>query len=146
MSWSYFNKFDAVTDKYLPPTGEGETMATQAVTAVCKLVYKWYNDGDVYDNTHHMRGWCNDLSTYANWLARYTGAYMLYDIEKVDSNEDYEKILMELADIVLSEVYLEELNKKEKRDSVYSCKGEFKFEEGGWDGDEEDEWEDDDEY
>ena len=47
VSWGYFNKFDDILNKYMPFTGEGKTMASQLVTAVNKLVYKWYNDGDV---------------------------------------------------------------------------------------------------
>ena len=38
VKWSYFNKFEALEDKYLPIKGEGETKATQIVTSVCKLV------------------------------------------------------------------------------------------------------------
>ena len=54
--WSYFDKFETINDRYLPSQGEGETKATQVVTAVTKLVYKWYNDGDVYDNTYALEG------------------------------------------------------------------------------------------
>ena len=68
VDWSYFDKFDGIIDKYLPTKGEGETKATQIVTAINKLIYKWYNDGDVFDNTYHLEGWANDLSDYANWL------------------------------------------------------------------------------
>jgi hypothetical protein len=68
VDWGYYDKFETLNDNYLPVRGEGETVATQIVTAVCKLVYKWYNDGDVFDNTHHLEGWANDLSSYANWL------------------------------------------------------------------------------
>ena len=46
-------------------------MASQLVTAVNKLVYKWYNDGDVYDNIHSLDNWANDLSSYANWPYKY---------------------------------------------------------------------------
>ena len=45
---------DELLDKYLPDEGEGKTMATQAVTAMCKIVYRWYNDGDVFDNTYFI--------------------------------------------------------------------------------------------
>ena len=70
--WDYFNIFHDINDKYLPDSGEGDNMATQTVTAVNKLVYKWYNDGDVYDNStaSGLDGWGNDLSDYANWLAK----------------------------------------------------------------------------
>ena len=70
VDWSYYDKpeFKAINSEYLPARGEGETKATQIVTAVNKLVYKWYNDGDVFDNTGALSGWANDLSSYANWL------------------------------------------------------------------------------
>ena len=68
VDWSYYDKFNTLIDKYLPRQGEGENMATQIVTVVNKLVYKWYNDGDVYDNTHMLDGWCNDLSSYATYI------------------------------------------------------------------------------
>ena len=70
----YFNKFKQINDSYLPDTGEGDTMATQICTAVNKLIYGWYNDGDVYDNTYMIDGWCNDLSSYANWLYGHVSA------------------------------------------------------------------------
>ena len=54
VDWEYFNKFEKINDKYLPLSGQGETMATQICTVVNKLVYKWYNDGDVFDNTHGL--------------------------------------------------------------------------------------------
>ena len=73
VDWSYFNQYEELINVYMPIQGEGDTMATQAVTAVNKLIYKWYNDGDVYDNTYQMNGWANDLSSYANWLCKYLG-------------------------------------------------------------------------
>ena len=66
VNWSYYNKFKPINDKYLPSYGEGKNKAEQAVTVVNKLVYKWYNDGDVFDNSYYLEGWGNDLSSYAN--------------------------------------------------------------------------------
>ena len=128
VDWSYFDKFEEVTDKYLPTRGEGETKATQAVTAVCKLVYKWYNDGDVFDNTGALDGWCNNLSSYANWLLKYTDCgYILYSIGDCWNGSDYEDLLKKLADAMLDEKKLDELNKDPKIDSIYSCEGPFRF-------------------
>lgn len=127
VSWDYYDKFDSIYNRYLPARGEGETMATQVVTAVCKLVYKWYNDGDVYDNTHYMEGWCNDLSSYANWLYKYAHAYSLTAIDYAKSFADYEHILKGLADWFLNEAMLEELDKLEKVGSIYDCDGPFVF-------------------
>ena len=128
VDWDYFNKFEEIYDKYLPPRGEGETMATQIDTALCKLVYKWYNDGDVYDNTRHMEGWANDLSSYANWLDKYTGAsYILERIFECRTHEEYEHILKDLCDLLCNEEYLSMMNKREKIGSIYKCDGRFEF-------------------
>ena len=130
IDWKYFDKFEELEDKYLPVKGEGETKASQIVTAVCKLVYKWYNDGDCYDNTGNLEGWCNDLSSYANWLARHTDAgVVLNRIFECYTEDDYSYLLKDLADMLLIEDYLAEENKIPKVDSIYTCEGRFKFEE-----------------
>ncbi|MDO4527689.1 MAG: hypothetical protein Q4C03_02750 [bacterium] len=140
VDWSYFNKFEAIDEKYLPARGEGENMATQIVTATAKLVYKWYNDGDVYDNTKYLKGWCNDLSSYANWLAEYVpGTKAILDRVWDCRNEaEYENILKDLIDLTNTEEFLERYVSKEKQGSVYDCEGDYVFEEYSEDDDEED--------
>lgn len=141
VDWNYFDKFENVNDKYLPPKGEGETKATQIVTAICKLVYKWYNDGDVFDNTHYLDGWGNDLSSYANWLDQNTekAPRILAGISGCYSDSDYEDLLKELADNLLDESYLSEMDKIDKVESIYKCNGKYKFEGFYDDYDDEDE-------
>jgi len=128
-NWEEFNKFNAVIDKYMPARGEGETMASQTVTAVNKLIYKWFNDGDVFDNTYHMGGWCNDLSSYANWLVKWVRAFAncLYGIKYVKTEEAYSDLLMKLAERTLNEDLLSVLNKLPKHGTIYGCDGRFKF-------------------
>ena len=137
--WSYFDKFDGILNKYMPVYGEGETMASQIVTAVNKLIYKWYNDGDVYDNTGALEGWCNDLSSYANWLVKYVGgdcAEILMRIFDVYTGDEYELILKELADFMFDECALEYYAKKEKVGSIYhNCGKPFRFVENKGDED-----------
>lgn len=126
-----------VFDQYLPNIGEGETMATQIATAVCKLVYKWFNDGDVYDNvTSPMQGWYNDLSSYANWLAKYvSGAKMILDMVFDCFGEDeYTEILYDLC-MSIGADDMAEFNKVEKVGSVYDCDGDYQF--SDWDDEEE---------
>ena len=127
--WNEFDKFSETLEKYLPAMGEGETMATQIATAVCKLVYKWFNDGDVYDNTGALDGWCNDLSSYANWLHKYMGLTCLEDIHGAWNDDDYEEILYAMCVWMADENLLTEMDKREKVGSVYDCDGEFRFEE-----------------
>lgn len=143
VDWKYYDdkRFEVLDDLYLPTRGEGETKATQIVTAVNKLIYKWYNDGDVFDNTYHLNGWANDLSSYANWLYYYTKDEVqdiLNKIKKCYSDGDYEDLLKELADTLLQEEYLAEQNKIGKEKSIYDCDGKFEYveptedEEGWW--------------
>ena len=145
MTWRYFDRFEDVTDKYMPSMGEGETMASQICTAVNKLVYKWYNDGDVYDNTYVMDGWCNDLSSYANWLYENAPCQEILDrISNCFSDSEYEKILKDLADKLLDAEWLESMNKEQKRGSIYECDGPFRFVE--YDEDEDEEWIEDEDW
>lgn len=137
VDWGYYDKFDELNEKYLPERGEGETKATQIVTALNKLVYKWYNDGDVFDNTYFLDGWANDLSSYANWLYKHTETQnILNKISSCVTDGEYEDLLKELADKLLDEEYLLIQNKFEKVDTIYDCSGKFKFVES--DEDEED--------
>jgi len=41
-SWSSFVEFESIIDSYTPARGEGNTMAEQIVTAINKLIYKWF--------------------------------------------------------------------------------------------------------
>lgn len=138
-NWEEFDQFKNI-DRYLPARGEGETMATQIATAVSKLVYKWYNDGDVFDNTGCLSGWANDLSSYANWLARYVPetTKLLRTVFQAYDDGEYEEILFALCEITDKEEFLNEMNKAEKQGSVYKCDGPFRFIE--------EEEEEDDEY
>lgn len=144
VDWGYFNKFQRSNDMYLPRMGEGDTLATQLVTAVTKLVYKWYNDGDVFDNTKGMSGWANDLSDYANWLYKYipSSRNILNQIDDCFNDDDYEELLKDLADALLDDEDLENLNQQEKQGSIYDCSGPYHWE---WPDEDEDddEWDDD---
>ena len=131
MAWSDFDRFEALIDKYMPARGEGETMASQACTAVNKLVYKWFNDGEVYDNVHsNLSGWMNDLSSYANWLVKNLRRDLvepLFRIKDASSDEEYEDILFCLADRIIKENVLEELAEEKATGTIYKCDGPFEL-------------------
>lgn len=132
MEQEYFDKFDEIIDKYLPGRGEGDTLASQAVAAVNKLIYKWFNGGNLYDNTYHLPGGTNDLSAYANWLLKNVPEVksILNSIKKVKSEEAYSDLLAALADTILNENFLSKFEDVEKVGSVYECEGPFEFDYG----------------
>lgn len=144
VDWDYYNKeeFSRISEKYLPSMGEGETLATQICTAVSKLVYKWYNDGDVFDNSYYLDGWANDLSSYANWLFTYVPEVqnILREIRNCKSDEAYEELLKKLTDYCFREDFMDNMNRIAKRGSIYDCDGPFHFEA---DSDEDEDWDED---
>lgn len=145
VNWNYYDKYENLIDEYMPMRGEGETKASQIVTAVNKLIYKWYNDGDVFDNTYFLNGWWNDLSDYANWLYNNTDTKdILLFIRDCISESDYEDLLKNLADALFDVEFLKEQDKLEKVGSIYECDGFFEFDENY--GNEEEEDEEDDWY
>ena len=127
--WSDFDQFDDICHKYLPIRGEGDSMATQIVTAITKLVYKYYNDGDVFDNTYYLEGWANDLSSYANWLFTYIPLKELEEIYEIRSEEEYSNLLYRIANKCMNEEFLRPFTNINKKGSIYDCDGPFKFEE-----------------
>lgn len=138
-----FDKYNKVIDQHMPRTGEGDTKASQVCTAVNKLIYKWFNDGDVYDNNYYLQGWANDISSYANWLAKYvTGAKdILEKIYDARNDDAYEAILLALAEHCLSEGYLDEVKQEKTIGTIYDCDGPFSF--SNLEEEEEEEWVDD---
>lgn len=146
LNWSDFStpESDAMEKKYLPDNGEGDNKATQAVTACVKLIYKWFNDGDVFDNTYTLKGWANDLSTYANWLYKFVPGTqdILRRIERINDEEEYTQLLYDLMNTVMTEKLLGKLESQSAEDSVYECIGPFEFDDSYDDDD--DEYDDDD--
>lgn len=144
VDWGYFDKpdFEKINNEYLPDYGQGDTMANQIVTAVNRLVYKYYNDGDVYDN-HWFTGLyedgTNDLSDIANWLRKNVKEVKstLLEVHECTSESDYEDILKELADTLLTDSVLSRYSDKKATGSIYDCNGIFSVEETDYD---EEEW------
>jgi len=134
-------KKDDVIEKYMPRNGEGETKASQVVTAMNKLIYKWWNDGDVFDNTKGLKEGCNDLSSYANWLYIHTteNARAIMDtVYDCKNDDDYDVLLNNLGDeLLLNTELLKEYEKMDKEGTIYKCNGMFKFEQPV---DDEDDW------
>lgn len=126
VKWEEFDDISRIVSKWLPQTGEGKNMATQASTAISKLVYKWYNDGDVYDNRYCLEGWANDLSSYANWLYNHLDIVELREIEHIMYNNQYEELLYRVAS-KFTEEYLKKLEVEPKVGSVYDEEGPFEF-------------------
>lgn len=156
IEWSYYRKFQPVNETWLPDVGEGTNAGNQLCVAINKLIYKWYNDGDVFDTTRKdsggMVGWANDLSDYANWIRAYAhqSAEILdriYECKESD-HSTYENLIKDLADKYLTEDYLSTMASFYNNvlvGSVYDCNGPYSYQEEiiedeDWDEDEDGEY------
>lgn len=131
-SWDDFSdpETDSIEKEYLPDNGEGETMMHQAVTAATKLIYKWFNDGDVFDNNYGLKGWANDLSSYANWLDENIpeAEPILARIKTIGSDEDaYTDLLYDLMKAVFNPNMVTEYAGQPKTGTIYDCDGPYNF-------------------
>ena len=90
---------------YFVSQWEGETKANQLVTATCKLVYKYYNDGDRYD-----RKSVNPMWTYANRIRKHCF--------KLIWGTDYEEKLRHI--LINAILTVDEYKDKQKVWTIYS--------------------------
>ena len=132
VNWDFYNnKIKNMVHKYLPDREENETLASQIVVVIKNLVYAWNNDGDVYDNVHsNLKGWINDISSYANWLYKYVDGTQdtlkkIYDMS--NNKNDYENLLKEIVDKFLDDDFLAQAAKSKEEGNIYDCSGPFEF-------------------
>lgn len=57
---------------YLPDEWEWLTKATQLATAICKIDYRYYNDGDRYDRTSEIWTYANRIHNHCFKLKRFS--------------------------------------------------------------------------
>lgn len=136
-SWSAYDKYQDIYDRYLPEYGQGDNRASQIVVAVSNIVYGWDNDKSVYDN-HWKDGiydsytFDDSLCCHANWL--YRNAWIevgnvLTNIFDISSEKEYEKLLKILQKTAYSKDVLSRYENLKTRGDVYSCAGPFTIDE-----------------
>lgn len=147
-----FEKFNMVLDDYMPSRGEGNTMASQIATAVAKIVYRWFNDGDTVSSKWMVEGSTDEggVSQYANWLFKNVkeAAFLHNWIDKFNyksvSRSEYEDFLYDMCVELLDPEILEKYDSEWAVDSIYEvgkyANGVFQSEEEYEDGTEEDDW------
>ena len=117
----------------MPIEGEGETIASQTVTAVNRLYEGWYKDGDVFDNTGGaFPPNSAQISECANWLFAYVPEVretleMVYECAR---DFEYDYIINKLVRIITEQGFLKEKAEREAVDSIYTCEGPFYTETG----------------
>lgn len=128
VSWDYFDKYQDIADEF-GVVGESKNMANQIVSAISILIYRWYNDGDTYDNLDGLIGSYNDISSFANWLYTYCPETQeilksIYDVSGDMSM--YENILKGLADTMFNKTILNKYVDKQVEGNIFKCDGPFK--------------------
>lgn len=136
--WDDFNDVSKRLEPYLEIKGQGTTMASQVAACVSNLVYHFFNDGDIFDTTHHLTASCNDFSARANWLYLNQPATrpILDRIEKVRTNGEYADLLFDLCEVYDADT-LASLAKEPAKEDIYTSKCKFSCPEPEEDDDDE---------
>ena len=128
-------RFDPITNKYMPDRGEGTNIASQTVKALNRLVALFYVNGDVYDNRYRLRGGCDYVDSCANWLYAHADAETRNILDRISTartEDDYEEILWALANHLYDEGYLKAVENLPAEGTIYKCKGPYKFIKSLW--------------
>ena len=148
-AWDDFNQVSERLSPYLEFKGQGTTMASQVAACLSNLVYHFFNDGDIFDTTHHLKASCNDFSSRANWLYlnQPSTRPVLDRIEMVRSEGEYADLLFDLCEVYDADT-LSSLAKRPATEDIYTARCKFSCEEPDeeteyWDDCEEDECEED---
>ena len=94
-------------DILVPPTGNAESTAGELTRAISKLIYRYYNDGDVFYKGYGIETCGNAIAFIVEKLESLdsTAGNMQQIIERVAENEykdeKYETFLLDIADSIL---------------------------------------------
>ena len=134
-------EFDAWYDKYVPSSGNCETLAGEIIRAINRLVYRWYNDGDTVDcyggNVYNHNRAADDFL-----CGNVAGYVTLSGVSEFDFEDAVCKRLKYIYDYLKS--HPEVFETPNKVDCLDNAPYEPWEEEDEWD--EEDYWEDEGEY
>lgn len=135
-------QYNDANDMYFVRIGQGDTMANQICVAVNRIVRRWFNDGDVFDNTSGFGDSQDEhLADCANWLAQHLPNKVrmeLAQVKYVQDYEEYEEILQGLCDICLNEEFLDRYDAYPADGDIFNCKGEFEV--VFWEDEEDENW------
>lgn len=126
-----YRKYEMVIRLFTSGLGaeEGMTFAEQTVSAVANLIYNWDYNKLTFDN---VLGWSDgdvdDNSSYANWLYLYhpEARNVLSRISTCSGEDDYENLLVALADLLLVEEKLDKEDKLPAEGAIYDCGEPFR--------------------
>lgn len=125
-----FDLFNEILNTYMPKTGEGDTLASQIATAVAKIGYRWFNDGDTVSSNWMVQSETDagGLAQYANWLyvnvpeakPLFRSWISRFDHESV-SDSEYVDFLYNMCEVLLEPDLLEGYSAEPVKDSIYNA-------------------------
>lgn len=139
------SEINALFEELVPPMGKADTVAGEIIRATCRIVYRWYNDGDCIDRAYGKE----TLNGPARYLSTVCNADIDYYIRNTLWGEIYhEEELVELQRLVLAHIkkHPELMTTENKLDMYddFQYTSDTWYSEDDYDGDDWNEDEDDD--
>ena len=136
------DEVDALFDELVPMSGKAKTVAGELIRALCRISYRWYNDGDCI-GVDYGNETCNPAARY---LIEYTpsNSGIPRMVNKLWGTEYDKNDIDRLAELVVD--YIEDHPElKTKRNSV-DMWDLYKDEDSDWEEEDEDDYYDDEDW
>ena len=95
------NEINSLFEELVPPIGKADTVAGEIIRATCRIVYRWYNDGD-YINRSCGKEVLNATAEYLRTVCE--GEVSDYIRNKLWGKLYHEEELVELQRLVLAHI------------------------------------------
>ena len=101
-------EYEALWERLVPAQGPAATKAGEALRAMSKLYYRWYNDGDKIErsmnewDTHQSAARAfNYLHRFRDAASGFTAQDLMENLLDAYTEEQYEEALEEMADAII---------------------------------------------
>lgn len=102
------DKIDYLFNKYVPAEGKAKTVGGEIIRALCRVVYRWMNDGDMLFKDYGIET-CAPSAVYLMQNCNETISNIIQDLSETDYEDYYTKGLEKLKQEVLK--FLDENSK-----------------------------------
>lgn len=94
---NYVEEFDKLFDELVPDVGPAATVAGEIVRAICRIVYRYYNDGD-HVGVDYGNETCNAPARYLMFASEGMLDHLVNALWGIDIDPVYEERLRALAE------------------------------------------------
>lgn len=91
------DKLEVAFDVLVPSSGKAETIAGEIVRAVMRVLYRWYNDGDVFYEGYGLKTVASSVNYLLEEIGLFTEEEIREFVENRPTEDKYEKFILDMS-------------------------------------------------